>query len=1009
MPKTAPYVHLHLHTEFSILDGLGTVDEYVEKAKELRQPALAITDHGVLAGLPEFYHKCREEDIEPILGCEFYFVPDAAYRPEKGESHSRFHTTILGRGERGYQLLCELSNESHRNFYHKPLLDRAMLESLGDEAEHLVVLSGCAGSAVSSAIREKDMEGAARELMWWRELFPHYYMELMHHDTAFDKQLNAGLVKLAKKYKVPWVITNDPHYVHDHDETYHDTLLAIQTASDVEDPNRFRFDGTGYHLRSHREIAKAFQQYGKAIWAPGMKRTLEVAKLCRTRIPVWEKRTWHIPRFPDTEDAYGDLKKLTVKGLKEKGLAKEPKYVKQVKHELKVIKQMDLADFMLITRDSIEWAREQGIPVGPGRGSVCGTLVGYLVGIHKIDPIRYDLLFERFLNPARPRMPDIDTDFGQARRKELFTYVEDKYGIENVVHVATYQRMKLKKAIHSLGKAYGMSFNDRMELSKKMSDEDDDPIEDTLPVEIIEAFPEMAATLERLSGIKSAYSTHPAGVIIADPQDRIRELVPEMWLASTKKMVGQYDLEAAEAMGLMKQDFLGLRALDTVDECVKLIEANTGELLDPDSWIPDEEEHDRDIYKMLAKGHTGGVFQMEGVVNQRGCREVKPKSFEDLVSITSLYRTGPIKAGYPKKFNENRLRGRDNIAYYTPELEPILRETWGVILYQEQVMRIAEELAGFDMEMVDDIKEAIKHKKSKLMVSLQPLFVEGCGENGISEEAAKKIWKDIEGYSGYSYNRSHAVAYTFQTYQTARLKHLYPLEFHTALIRTVKGSSPAAKQKREWYLKELVEYGYKILPPDINISDQGATPDYEADAMRFGLLDVKGIGDSMCKRLLEYRAEEGSFTTYDQVAEALNNKGALQVLADASVLESIGISGDEAETERLLGWMFTDKMEKYRKKYKRMLRLPKHDGQECVVIGEITSSTKGRTKNGKQYCTWKIRHSITDSFDIRLWQETSRLWDLGAGSIVIVSGKWEAKWMNIGIGDPNRVRVVKRT
>lgn len=989
-----------------MLDGLGTIDEYVERAKELRQPALAITDHGVMAGHPEFYKQCREAGVEPILGVEFYFVEDVEFRPEKGDSYDRYHFVVLARGEEGYKLLCELSNQAHKQFYKFPLLDRKDLEALGDAAEHLVVLSGCAGSIISTHVREGNMRAAAREVVWWREIFPHFYMELQHHDTEFDYDLTRGLLALAKKYRVPWVITNDPHFAHEEDAPYHDTLLAVQTGSDVDDPDRFRFDGEGYYLKSAKEMAETFSIYGDKVWKRGMKETLRIAELCKTRISTWEERTWHIPRYPDANgDSMKMLKKLTLKGLKQRGL-NDPKYIRQVKHELAVIEQMDLADFLLITWDCIEWARNQGIPVGPGRGSVCGTLVGYLIGIHKIDPIRYKLMFERFLNPERPRMPDIDTDFGQSRRAELFGYVEDKYGIENVVHVATYQRMKLKKAIHSVGKAYGMAFNDRMDLSKKLSDDDDDPLEETLPIEIMEAYPEMAATLERLSGIKSSYSTHPAGVIIADPRDEIRKLVPEMWIASTKKMVGQYDLEAAEAMGLLKQDFLGLRTLDTIDECVRLVEQSTGEVLDPDSWIPDEEEHDREIYKMLAKGKTAGVFQMEGVVNQRGCREVKPRSFEDLVSITSLYRTGPIKAGYPKRFNENRRSG--TIAYYTPELEPILGDTWGVILYQEQVMEIAAKLAGFSMELVDDIKEAIKHKRSALMVSLQPQFVEGCANNGISEYAAERIWKDIEGYSGYSYNRSHAVAYTFVTYQTARLKYLYPLEYHTALLRTVKGSSAAAKEKREWYLKETIEAGYKVLPPDINISESTATPDHEAGAIRFGFEDVKGIGEAMATRILEVREEQGAFESYEQVMDAVNNKGAAQTLADVSALESIGVKGDTQRTEELLNWVFKDRMAKYRKKFKKRIRLPEYDGQDVVIIGQIMSITKGRTKRGAQYATWKLRYSITDSFDVRLWSGTEQLWALPEGSIVMVFGKWEERWMNIGIGDPSRVRVIKR-
>lgn len=991
-----------------MLDGLGTVQQYVARAKELGQSHLAITDHGNLCGLPEFYRECRDNDIEPILGCEFYYVEDAE-KVKEDKDANRYHVVVLARGEAGYKTLCELSTESHRSYYYKPLLDRRMIEAL-DYPDELTVLSGCAGSVISQAILEKNMDKAEEEIMWWREAFPHFYVELQNHDTPFDRKLNKGLIRLAKKYDLPWVVTNDPHYVVAEDCDYHDTLLAVQTNADIDDEDRFRFDGGGYHLRSASEMRRAFAEYGKEIFKPGARNTVRIARDSRTRIPDWERRTWHIPRYPDAPDAYKELVRLTKKGLKRIGKHKDEEYVAQAKHELKIFKETNLADFMLITMDCIEHARKVGIPVGPGRGSVCGTLVGYVIGIHKIDPMRYKLKFERFLNPARPKMPDIDTDFGQRRREEMFTYVEDKYGIENTVHVAAYQRMKMKRTFQSVARAYGINFTTRNEISKLLTD--DDEVEDVLPPELVDQHPDMASQLVRLSGLKSSVSAHPAGVIIADPKDRIRELVPEMWIASSKRFVGQYALEAVEAMGLLKQDFLGLRTLDTIDDCVKMIKQLRGEDIDPDSWIPDEESHDREIYKMLARGETAGVFQMEGPVNQRGCKEVQPRNFEDLVSITSLYRTGPIQAGYPAMFNANRQMGDpEEITYYHPMLKPILMETWGVILYQEQVMEIAEVLAGFDMARVDDIKEAIKHKKSALMVSLEPEFVEGCEKNGISEKVAKRIWKDIEGYSGYSYNRSHAVAYTFITYQTARLKHLYPIEYITALVRTAPGNK-AGKEKRTTYLKEALRRGIDVLPPDINISDGLASPDGEREAIRFGLTDIAGVGDKAMAKIEEARPE-GGYTSVDEVAEAVRNKGTMAALRSASAFLSLGEPRSskeiEQETEELLSWTFRDRMKKYRKKYKKEVRIPSgNSNQRCRIMGEIFKVTRGSTKTGRPYLTWKIRWSLTEQFDVRLWQETKPLWKLPEGSIVMVTGDWEARWMNVSVNDPAQVQLIKR-
>lgn len=996
------FVHLHTHSEFSVLDGLGKVDHYVERAKELGQSAIALTDHGVLCGAPEFYKAARAAGVEPILGQEFYYVEDSTERPAKGEKQKeRHHVVMLAKGERGYELLAQLSTEAHKRYYYKPLIDRALLDQLGDDTRHLVVLSGCAASAISWNLREGSYDKAVEELIWWRERFPHFYIELQHHGTDFDKRLNEDLVDLARRYQLPWVVTNDPHYVVEEDADHHDVLLAIQTASDVDDPARFRFDGGGYHLKSRAEMRRAFRRYGDDVWRPAAAETIRIARACRTRIGLWERRTWLIPRHPDVapDAAFDHLRRLALDSLAERGLDGDPEYVRRTRRELKVIKKAGIASFLLITKDAIDYAKSVGIPVGPGRGSVCGTLVGYLIGLHKIDSIRYDLMFERFLNPARPRMPDIDTDFGQARRMEMFEYARQRYGEDNVVHVAAYDTMKMSKCFQTLGKAHGIPYPDRLRLTKLLDPSGEG--EEVLPEEIRDRFPGFADQLERLQGTRCGIHTHPAGVIIADPEHHIRSLVPEMWIASTKKFVGQYDLEAVEHMGLMKQDFLGLRTLDTIAECVRFIKERYGEDIDPDSWVPDEEEGDADVYAMLAKGQTAGVFQMEGPTNQRGCREVNPESFEDLVSITSLYRTGPIRAGYPKKFNANRKHGRRKIEYYHPMLRPILERTWGVILYQEQVMEIGEVLAGFDAAQVDDIKEAIKHKKSKLMEEMRPVFIKGCKEtSGISSGVARQIWKDIEGYSGYSYNRSHAVAYTFLTYQTARLKCLYPLEFLAALLATVDD-----KDKRDAYLREAIERGFRIVPPDINRSEARARPEGRR-TIRFGLADLSGIGEKAAEKALGARPR-GGYTDAVQVAEAVRNKGTLEALREGKALETLGVPGDDAACEARLNWQFRDPMVKWRKRYGDRVQLPEYDGQYVTLVGQIFKTDMRKTKDDKPYCTWKIRWSTTESFDIRLWSECQELFDLKPGSIILVSGKWEQRWMNLSIGDPARVRVIK--
>ena len=1014
---TDRFVHLHVHTEHSFLDGLGTIKDYVGRGVELGHPALAMTDHGNICGAPEFYKECRKAGIEPLIGEEFYFVPDVmAYKASKGKKlegdndTTRFHVVIIAKGFEGYKVLTELSTEAHRNFYYKPLIDRGIIENLGDATKHLVVLSGCAGSIVSRLIREGRHEEARQEMLWWRESFDNYYIELQDHSTDFDRELNAGLIDLARYGNVPWVVTNDPHYVFAEDECHHDTLLAIQTASDIDDPARFRFDGTGYHLRSRREMRRAFRKYGDEIWKPGARETLRIAKACRTRIPGWESRTWHIPRYKrgGGRDSLRLLAELVASGMERRGLHNKPEYVERAQHELEVIKEVGIADFLLITMDTIDWARSQGIPVGPGRGSVCGSLVGYLIGIHKIDPVKYNLLFERFLNPARPRMPDIDTDFGQRRRMELFTYVEEEYGIDNVVHVATYQRMKTKACFQQLARVHGFSHPDRIRISKML---DDDAEDANVPKEVTDRAPELVESLKRLAGAKRSIATHPAGVLIADERTKIHEMVPELWIPNTKRFVGQYDLYAAEHMGLMKQDFLGLRTLDTIEEAVNLIFQTTGEAIDPDSWVPDEEPDDDKVYAMLASGRTAGIFQMEGPTNQRGIRAIKCKEFEDIVSCTSLYRTGAISAGFPKIFLENRAAGsKDRVPLVHEALRPILGETWGVVLYQEQVMDIGRHLAGFDMVQVDDIKEAIKHKQGELMQSMKPLFLTGClRTSGINYETAEEIWRMIEGYAGYGYNRSHAVAYSFTTYQTARLKALWPLEFFSALLRTVDTSSDTGKEKRDVYLREAVEMGYKILPPDINISGHGATPDPGSNAIRLGFTDYKGIKDAASNKIVKGRPA-GGYETVEDVAKAVRNVGTMKILSEGSALESLGVKGTASKTEALLAWQFKDPMLKYRREYEGEITLPEDSVDGWVVLlGQIYKTDRSRkTKTGKPYVTWKIRYSTTQSYDIRLWQETERVWGLEPGSVVMIAGEWEPRWLNISVGSPKQIKVIKR-
>lgn len=1020
------FVHLHVHTDHSMLDGLGTVEAYVEKAKKLGMPALAVTDHGNIMSAPLFYTECRKAGINPIIGEEFYFVPDAE-KSKDDKVSERFHVGILAKNEAGFRTLCDLSTAAYNQFYYKPVLDRALLEGLGDAAENLVVLSGCAAGILSRKLLGEavdDVLSVRDELEWWKQIFPNFYVEIMHHGTSFDRKLNKKLLRIAGKHELPWVITNDPHYVDKNQHDHHDALLAIQTASDIDDPNRFSFEGNGYHLRSVKEMKKAFSEYGKEVWIPGAKNTLSIAKEIDIRIPEWDTRSWHIPKFPLTDDASKLLRKLTMKALEDRGLIDDEKYVKRAKHELKKLIEVGMADFLLITMDAIQYARRatkrhrkiakklghppEPIRVGPGRGSVCGTLVGYLIGIHKIDPIRYDLSFERFLNPERPKAPDVDTDYQKSRRHEIGEYYIYLYGSENVIPVGAYQTMQTKRCFQSLARAYGIhDSNERNRLSKEI--EEDEEGNAVLPEVIRTDFPELVESLDVLTGVKASMSTHAAGLIVMDPKDNIRNYIPRMFIpkrqGSPAKWVCQYNLAAAEILMLFKQDNLGLRTLDTIEECVRLIEKRHKVSIDPDEWIPDEERNDKIVYKMLTEGHCEGVFQMEGKTNFRGIQEIKPKGFMDIAVCTSLYRKGPMEAGAEKRFLENKRDRTIRVAHES--LQPYLGMTWGELIYQEQMFAILNEVAGFSWSRVDDAKSAMSKKDPEKMAALKDEAIAGFRKiGGMSKKEAEEVWNMIAAQAGYLFNKSHAVAYSLTTYQTARLKHFYELEFFTALLRTVEPKAKDAKAKRMTYLNAALRSGIKVLPPDINISD-ALFMCHGKSKLLFGFQDIKGIGQKQAEKIVRGRPK-GGYKSIEQVTTAVNNKGVMQALADSGALKTFGVqTTEERQADCLDGWQFDDPMVEYRRKFEHKAKLPKGDNSQVRIYGQIVKAEKARTKNGNDYMKWVIRWAPGQEFRITLWSDAFDLFDLRPGSIVRVSGRWNNAFGNVAIGDSDMVRVLK--
>lgn len=1029
-----PFVHLHVHTDYSMLDGLGKPKAYVERAAELKMPALALTDHGNMSGAYEFYTACKAAGIRPIIGCEFYFVPDASViKDEKiGE---RFHIVILANNLEGYKTLCELQGIAHANFYYKPVLDRACIEALAyEESENLTVLSGCAASVLSRKVMKEIPGSATEELLWWREAFPNFFIELQHHGTDFDRTLNRRLLKMADKYELPFVITNDPHFVVQEEDSCHDALLAVQTASNVDDPDRFAFSGEGYWLKSRAEMVKSFKRYGEEVWKPGIAETARIAKSIDLKIPEWDKKSWHIPKYrrtPKGKTAFQYLRHLVIKGLQDMGLDDDERYVERAKYELSQIKTIEgFADFLLITREIIQWAvnnknadHPHGIPVGPGRGSTAGCLVAYLIGVHKCDSIRYKLLFERFLNPARPKMPDIDTDFSQMFRDEVIDHIKEEYGEDFVLAVAAFQTMKVRGAFRKFATALGMPFGDLKKFTDIMAaawgqeDDEDDEEEDHirvehLPAEIHEEYPEVVGYVETALGTKSAVSRHPAGIIIFDPEDSIVPLVPKMWVVSSKRFAAQFDLKSAESMGLMKQDILGLRTLDTIYECVQLVEQQLGIKLDPDSWIPDEEDGDLSIYRMLGQGDVLGVFQLEGGTMATGITKIKPRRFEDIVTCTSLYRKGPMMAGAHVRYIENKKAGKVRVLH--PSLKPILEDTWGEMAYQEQLMQIASECAGFDQGGVADLLAAVRFKDEKMMRPLKDAFVSGMRKiTGADRGTATEVWKMLEVQASYLFNRSHAAAYSLLTYQTAKLKHDYPLQYFTALMRTVPSKDDKNKAKRQGYLAAAMDHGIKILPPHINHSDQRFSCGVRNGKqwMRFGFEDIKGIGTPTAKKIIAGRIEnEVLFRKKSQVAAALT-PALVETLNTAGCLDGIrgGKQRDLAALEELVYWQFDDVMSPLRTKYAKKVKLPGQKDGRVQFAGEIISITDKKTKKNDPYKVWKVRWSPSEIFTVNVWDSANPLFSIPKGAIVWVEGKYNAEFRNVSVGDVDQVRLLRQS
>ena len=856
------FVHLHCHTEYSLLDGANKVEKLFQRIKSLKQPAVAMTDHGNMFGAVEFYREAMKQGIKPIIGCEIYVAPTSRFEKkgvDKGPKEYNNHLILLAMNREGYRNLCKLVSLGYmEGFYYKPRIDKELLAELNGG---LIALSACLQGEVCQALSAGNIEKAKTAAETYASIFnDRYYIEIQDNKLAEQEKVNRLLVELAKDLSIPVVATNDCHYGERADFHAHDVLLCVQTGKTVDDDNRLKMETDELYLKSMEEIKRGFGYCPEAV-----ERTLEIADRCNVEI---EFGKYHFPAFtPPKEISLDDyLDELAHNGLEEriKGIddaALRKAYEDRLEYELDVIKRMQFAGYFLVVADFINYAKRNGIPVGPGRGSSAGSLVAYALKITDLDPIRHVLLFERFLNPERRSMPDIDVDFCIRGRAQVIQYVKDKYGADRVAQIATFGTLKAKAAIKDVGRALGFSFAETDAIAKLIPAPKqgfDYPLTESIKMEprlqdLLKTDPRVKNLMDhalRLEGLTRHASTHAAGVVLSN-----LPLVDHLPLFVDKEggIVTQFDMGSVEKIGLVKFDFLGLKTLTLIYDCLKLIETTREVKVDLEHLPLD----DKQTYRLLCNGNTTGVFQLESTGIREMTVKIRPNCFEDLVAILALYRPGPLDSGMAEEYIK-RKHGKEKIKYLHPLLEPVLKDTYGVIVYQEQVMQIAQVLGGYSMGDADILRRAMGKKDPEEMAAQRQRFVEGAQKKKIDAQRAAEIFDQMETFARYGFNKSHSAAYALVSYQTAFLKTHYPVEFMAGLMTSEMGDTDKVIKN----LAECREREIEVLAPDINESRAHFTP--VGDKIRFGLAAVKNVGEKAVEVILESRAKEGSFDSlYD--------------------------------------------------------------------------------------------------------------------------------------------------
>jgi DNA polymerase-3 subunit alpha len=874
------FTHLHVHSDYSLLDGAATVEGLIARAKELGFSALALTDHGVMSGAVHFYQKAEKAGLEPIIGMETYVAPGRR-EDRVRDPVTAYHLTLLAKDMTGYRNLLELaSRASLEGFYYHPRVDRPLLEK---HREGLIVLSGCLQGEVNYNLRTKNRKRAFETADYLKGLYgDDFFLEVMRNDIPEQEECNRGLREISRELRIPLVATNDVHYLAPEDAIAQEVLLCLHTGKTLGDKDRMRMATQAFYMRSGEEMAHLFADMPEAV-----ENTLLVASRIGLAL---EFGKFHLPRFtpPDgsTPDAY--FRHLCEKGIRERYGEVSPEIRERLKTEMEVIEKMGFVSYFLIVWDFIRFAREHSIPVGPGRGSAAGSIVAYALGITDVDPLKHALLFERFLNSERMSMPDIDIDFCREGREAVIRYVHDKYGgSEHVSQIITFGTMAARAVLRDVGRVLGMPLAQVDLIAKKIP-----ATPGTKLGESIQADPELKQMRDgdpevkrlfdialRLEGLKRHSSTHAAGVVIGDRP--LTNYVP-LQRQGDDVLTG-YTMEDLEPIGLLKMDFLGLKTLTVIDKAVKYIRQTTGVTIDPRRDIP---PGDTKTYGMLARGDALGVFQLESEGMRDLLSRMRPDCFEDLVAILALFRPGPLGSGMVDSF-VNRKHGLEPVTYPHAVLEPILKDTYGTLVYQEQIMFIANRMSGFSMNAADNLRKAMGKKKPELMAKFEAKFLDGAVERSVPRETAKQIWEQMGHFAHYCFNKSHTTAYAIVTYETAWLKANHPVEFMAALLSCDMGDSDKVSR----YVAECRKLGIRVRPPDVNVSEADFT--VEEGQIRFGLGAVKGVGVGAIASIVAAREKSGDrFTSLFSFCERVDshavNRTALEALVKSGSFDSLG-------------------------------------------------------------------------------------------------------------------------